>query len=298
MVDSIDTSVHDLHLQTLSDDALSMIWNFLGPGHYRYVGGTSKRLQESYLHSQLSVTNNLEGSLDNSQQQEHYERRRKRACWTHPSAIVASPSCAKIYLDDHRSQSPRQQQLFRTREDRMALMPTRKNGWMGQWLINDTSTRSDDIFVLYLDILRLAAFYGQERIFAWIMGMDEYITTGTHERARLLDCTDICKLAALSGNTQMLDLARTGYGFDWDESTCNAAAWGGHHATTLEYAIQHYCSYTSWTCTLAARNGHLETLKWLRSHGCPWDEQTIDLATKFAHDKVVRFARENGCPEP
>ena len=36
--------------------------------------------------------------------------------------------------------------------------------------------------------------------------------------------------------------------------------------------------WDGWTCSKAARGGHLEVLKWARANGCPWDEVIRELA--------------------
>ena len=54
------------------------------------------------------------------------------------------------------------------------------------------------------------------------------------------------------------------------------------------------------TCAAAARGGHLEVLKWLRSQDdpCPWDEETCYCAALGGHLEVLHWLRsqEDPCP--
>lgn len=66
----------------------------------------------------------------------------------------------------------------------------------------------------------------------------------------------------------------------------------------LKYA--HYvdnCPWNTWTCSYAARNGHLECLKYAHEHGCPWDEDTCACAAMNGHLECLKYARQHGCPE-
>jgi hypothetical protein len=56
------------------------------------------------------------------------------------------------------------------------------------------------------------------------------------------------------------------------------------------------CPWDSYTCSTAARNGHLEVLKWTRANGCPWDDATSAAAAQNGHFEILHWARSNGCP--
>ena len=73
----------------------------------------------------------------------------------------------------------------------------------------------------------------------------------------------------------------------WDESTCCAAAEGGHQEVLMwlrsqdppcpwdEYECRRWsqdppCPWDEYVCQAAAGGGHLEVLKWLRSQAPPW----------------------------
>ena len=79
--------------------------------------------------------------------------------------------------------------------------------------------------------------------------------------------SNICTEFARVGSLEAVAAAH-GDGHPWDESTCAAAAEGGHK----------------------------DLLRWLRSHNCPWGKTTIEAALNFGHTEVLLWARANGCP--
>ena len=57
------------------------------------------------------------------------------------------------------------------------------------------------------------------------------------------------------------------------------------------------CPWNEYTCTYAAKNGHLDVLKWARENGCPWDEDTCSYAAiEWTFGNITKWSRENGCP--
>ena len=54
------------------------------------------------------------------------------------------------------------------------------------------------------------------------------------------------------------------------------------------------CEWGSWTCSYAAKNGHLHVLKWARENDCEWDFQTCRYAAQNGHLDVLKWARKNG----
>jgi hypothetical protein len=100
-----------------------------------------------------------------------------------------------------------------------------------------------------------------------------------------------CKLAAISGNLEALQLLRS-VDCEWDD-TVPAFAAGRGHVHLIEWAINNGCPWSERTCLHAAAYGTLETLKWLRAKGCPWDDKTTEHAST---NEIYLWAKGNGCP--
>ena len=81
----------------------------------------------------------------------------------------------------------------------------------------------------------------------------------------------------------------------WDESTCTAAASGGH-LDVLQWAKLIGCPWDEQTCIAAAKGGYLDVLKWARLNGCPWNESTCIAAASGGYLDVLQWAHSNGCP--
>ena len=55
----------------------------------------------------------------------------------------------------------------------------------------------------------------------------------------------------------------------------------------LQWARANGCPWNEWTCTAAAKGGHLEVLQWARENGCPWNKWTCSEAAKGGHLEML-----------
>jgi hypothetical protein len=93
----------------------------------------------------------------------------------------------------------------------------------------------------------------------------------------------------------------------WDEWTCSEAARHGH-VEFLQYALANECPRDELQmCRGAAFGGNLEVLRWLREEwegrdddwqtpACPWSSITCQQAAKGGHLNVFLWGLEYGCP--
>jgi hypothetical protein len=103
-----------------------------------------------------------------------------------------------------------------------------------------------------------------------------------------------CAAAALGGHLDCLQYAHE-HGCPWYETTCNTASYSGS-LDCLKYAHEHGCPWDEETCRNAAESGHLECLEYAHEHGCPWDEWTCKVAAENGHLNCLEYAYDNGCP--
>jgi hypothetical protein len=60
----------------------------------------------------------------------------------------------------------------------------------------------------------------------------------------------------------------------------------------LKWARANDCPWDEWTCSGAAKGGHLETLKWARENGCPWNIEAVRAnATNGSHLEMLEWLR-------
>ena len=74
------------------------------------------------------------------------------------------------------------------------------------------------------------------------------------------------KLYILNWGNWAIDLKNT-----LNERIIEAATFNGN-LEAVQYTRTLGISWNSYTCSNAARNGHLQLLKWARVNGCPWDK--------------------------
>ena len=51
-------------------------------------------------------------------------------------------------------------------------------------------------------------------------------------------------------------------------------------------------SLDEYTCSEAAKNGHLECLKYAHENGCPWDQWTCRQAAENGHLECLKYLHE------
>lgn len=103
--------------------------------------------------------------------------------------------------------------------------------------------------------------------------------------------------AAFNGNLNFLKQAvETGNDEFFDVYTCSNAARGGH-LDILKYLKENSCPWNEDTCSNAALWGHLECLKWAIENGCSWEKDTCyNSAVKHEHLDVLEYVEKNGYP--
>ena len=77
--------------------------------------------------------------------------------------------------------------------------------------------------------------------------------------------------------------------------TCTAAARGGHLAV-LQYARQNGSAWSSSTCEAAARGGHLAVLQYAHQNGCAWGPRVCSAAAAHGNLSILKLLRKHGCP--
>jgi hypothetical protein len=130
---------------------------------------------------------------------------------------------------------------------------------------------------------------------------DRAVLSRVDRRTRgLVDLTDPPLLSDFFNSLTRFRWAREN-GCPWDESTCAAAAKGGH-LEMLKWAREQDppCFWDWKTCAAAAEGGQLEVLRWAREQTppCPWSEATCASASELGHFEVLKWAREQTPPCP
>jgi hypothetical protein len=243
----------------LDDNIIVTIFNFLGPGHYRYIVA-NKHLQHCYLEA-------FPGQK---------EVHAKNALASIPCANIASQEASQWWING-----------------RLAGYCDSLGRW--QPCVQNPEASICPMAARYgkLEILQ----WCRARNFPWqeIHVRDPWFDTRFPEGWQSYVWRDhTCEAAARNGHLNILIWARRNH-CPWDERTCAAAALGGH-LHVLTWAQENGCPWDALTCRAAAFAGNLELLQYAVQHHCECDWTTCECASKYGHFQLLRWASTHGCP--
>lgn len=297
-------------ISVLPDAVLQHCFSFIGPGHYRYVAGTSHRFQEIYS-------------------KEH-----EKQTWFWNAAT--SVECAKLSLDE--------KPVFPGLADGDTFSPSDAivlaASWMGnvevlEWFrikgfdylhhlaFEDSALRGHTRVLKWAESKNMdwysvglhtnAGASGHVEIFEWIHSTGKaahvpeeagiYAAENGHiailrwlkEHQMLDSAENLWHYAGRGGRTEVLDwLGENGYEFRPD--LIYGGACSGGQKSVLFWGRDHDMAWDEATCSYAAQYGNLPILQWLRENGCPWDGRVIRFARQQGFDDILEWARANGCP--
>lgn len=105
---------------------------------------------------------------------------------------------------------------------------------------------------------------------------------------------------AFQGDLHSLQIMRK-RGCAWDETSCAAAADGGHLSVLQWLRAQHPpCPWSDAVCKFAAASNHLSILQWARGQSppCEWGEDTCNAALYHGHLDMLLWLRGQAPPCP
>ena len=224
-------------IDDLPPEVLRLIFTFLGSGHFRFIGGTSRIFRELYLNT--SVVADRRSTIEN---------------------VVSSVSCVELYLQEEG-----------TDFKHIGVILTGAASY-GRLDILEWVLQCGYSYACSLDPHPYAAKYGQLAALIWLhnhgceLSSEVCDNAAKHghlnilQWARANECQwdeDTCAYAAEGGHLNILQWARAN-GCPWNYQTCSDAVKGGHF-NILQWARANGCSWDEDTCCSdAAGNGHLK----------------------------------------
>ena len=311
----------------LPSEVLVLSFMFLGIGHFRCIGGTSRTFRELYLYMCCrgetgtgTGTGTSRRTMGAAADDDNSSSKRTT---TSIENIVSSISCVELYREEtgnlpskliailngaaaygqlkilewaHQQQCQhqcQQQHAFPLHSCSKDTSPTDYAVKYGQlvamiWLLD----HGFDISMRR--ICRIAAENGHLNILTWLNGND--IGFEHMHRYRWWETTDVCSYAAKGGHFHVLKWARENRGtVRWDSVTCANAAEKGR-LDILQWLRERGCPWDGVTCANAAGGGHLAIIQWARENGCVWDKWSCSNAARGGHIDTLKWLRKNGCP--
>jgi MYND finger len=284
------------------------IFRYVGPGHFMFVAGVSKRLKELYQDyftelkgKEIPMVKNRVCPWDEVLLKRN-DAKLQPAIYSNTffGAVFSNISCTRYYFRNPISQ--RKFQFHVVEYLRLAA----KAGNLDS--LKAAMNEFGDLYLApeyvcygaayggHLDVLKWALGYG----FPWTDWSAYFAALRGHlellEYARGKGCSLLpfaCDGAARGGQMVVLKWARRN-GFPFN-GACSSAAEGGH-LHVLKWALLNGDVWSATTCSSAARGGHLGLLQWARRNGCPWDSLTTMNAAEGGNVDVLKWVTENGCP--
>ena len=292
-------------MDALPDAVLQHCFAFIGKGHYLYVAGASRRFNEIY-----SIKHEKKTTM---------------------KSVVASVSCADLFLQDVREQYEEStndtlQIIFlnaalignvkvlkwardkghepKARDFKFAAI--HGHAAVLQWAEENSYDWCSD------ELINIAVANGTIIILEWIQNRGNAIPAGgpaqcaaafgqcavlswMKERDLLGSIQDLWSAACLhGGHIDVLDwLFNNGYSVDPDLILCIIVK---DCRNALLWLRDHGFFWDVNTCVLAVLRNNLPLLQWLRENDCPWDRTVVAAARHVGREDIEQWAIDNGCP--
>lgn len=132
---------------------------------------------------------------------------------------------------------------------------------------------------------RLAASHGQLDVLKWF-----YLNGfNLHPKSCALD-------ASAEGHLHVLEWMKDeGYRLDQDKRLCNTAAQCGQ-LRVLIWLRDQGCCLNAGVFISAVHSGNINVLEWLLNQGCPRDEHAFNNAIEKGDIRILNWLRDSGCP--
>jgi len=275
--------------ESLSDDPLTTILEFVGRRSYRSFGGLNKHCREVYLstkgmtketfvygYATLSVIiNKIERAIEDDDWDLYlFETVGKGVAFYNRRDVLAWA------LQREYEYLSRFICYVAAREGRIDILDEVWN------YIGDDADEADKRTIFEnIDTEKVVAWYGKLNVLKWF------------EMKGLSIFTEICAYSACSnGQIHILQ---------WLEEEQGLELNGGYYEDAIEYGQLNVMRWlrekeVPWsddgdTFLEAAEKGNLDVLQWLHDEGCPWDyNHTINISEDRVKPEVVKWCRVHG----
>jgi hypothetical protein len=293
-----------VNIDSLPDAVLQVCFSFVGPGSYRFAGGTCRRFQEFYS-----------------------SKFEKKTRWKESSASV---TCAELCLEDAREEAADESKILDHIADEASergradiLEWARSNGCEFKKAVHFRNAAkynhlivlqwadADNIKWFSVPLLRVIITYGRIDILGWIVEKGHDITLHAtrfaaffgqlhvlnwlKERDLLRANGDAWYSASWRGHINVLDWLY-GEGLPQNNDVVLRGAAFGDQRLVFLWARAHHINCDRKACAWAAFHGKLPLLQWLRENDFSWDGNVLRYARRRRHGDVFTWARENECP--
>lgn len=298
---------------SLNDDVLNLVLEFVGKSSYNACGAINKRCHEMYLSKEWSKETLLFGYAPLSLIMYKCITTRGVIEWK----VIHAVGRGVVYYN-------------RTDVFQWALIEQKTFLLIGICRIIAEAGRVDLLSeawihypgcyekkYIFLDLYTVAARNGRVNVLSWLVEHGFLINEGycANQAAKkghlkVLDwikdegyemseeeCSRCCESAARGGCLHILKWFRKKLGYQgWNERTFEAAVWNGN-LRVLKFLRDQKCPFSKNTFAHAIRRGNMKTLEYLRENNFPWTGQCYNYAAWSGNIQVLNWLRDHGCPK-
>eukprot|EP00594_Rhizosolenia_setigera_P019316 CAMPEP_0178956388 /NCGR_PEP_ID=MMETSP0789-20121207/10218_1 /TAXON_ID=3005 /ORGANISM="Rhizosolenia setigera, Strain CCMP 1694" /LENGTH=305 /DNA_ID=CAMNT_0020638295 /DNA_START=518 /DNA_END=1433 /DNA_ORIENTATION=+ len=260
--------------ESLNDDTLTTILEFVGDKSYRSFGGVNKHCKEVYLNTQgMTKETFLFGYAPLSVIIDRYDD---------DTSVEARGALSKGVVFYNRRDVldwalQHQMTKLLSRICSIAAGEGRIDILVEMWNYIDDDKRS-----IFRGLGRYAAIGGKLNVLKWI------------ETKGLFFDKDRCAMvAACHAQPHIIQWLKEEQDFELDGELYLHAIRGGQ-LNVMKWLREQEVYWDEYTFTIAAEKGNLEVLQWLHDEGCPWPKETEDEDELSLHEDEIEPEKYNG----
>jgi len=282
-------SWHDVpaRFESLNDDTLTTVLEFVGKKSYRSFGGLNKHCKEIYLNTPgMTKETFLYGYAPLSVFQDRYDDGQDR--YDDGTSVEARGALSKgvVFFNrldvlERSLREEKKRNLLReicyvaVEEERFDLLNKVWNN------LDHEDEFDKDVFE---EMDEYAAGCGKLNMLKWVENKVPEIYK------------DICaNEAARYGHLHIIEWLREEQDLELDGVLYDCAIEGGGQLHVLEWLREKEVDWYIWTFTTAAQIGNLDILQWLQDERCPWpDDDRYRVREYRLKPEVIDWCRVNG----
>jgi len=271
--------------ESLIDDTLTIVLEFVGKKSYRSFGGVNKHCREIYLNTKGMMKETfLYGygplSVIKDRANERIERMEEN------DDFLLYPVGKGVVLYNRRdvlawALQERKNDVLKgicfvaAREGRFDLL---NEVWEN---VEDWDDKEEET-IIFESVDFCAAIHGKLKVFKWLDG-----------KGLKIDKYWCVKTAAYRGHLHIIQWLQEEQGLELHEESLYMYAINGKHLHVLKWLREQKVDWSEYNFTYAVEAGNLDIIQWLHKRGCPWD-QNIHVNEEDLKPEVVEWCRANG----
>eukprot|EP00594_Rhizosolenia_setigera_P014942 CAMPEP_0178967800 /NCGR_PEP_ID=MMETSP0789-20121207/17831_1 /TAXON_ID=3005 /ORGANISM="Rhizosolenia setigera, Strain CCMP 1694" /LENGTH=301 /DNA_ID=CAMNT_0020653521 /DNA_START=30 /DNA_END=935 /DNA_ORIENTATION=+ len=263
--------------ESLNDDTLTTILEFVGNKSYATYAGINKQCREVYLSSGMTKETFVYGYGPLSVIQNRYDNNP-----SYSARVALSKGVLFFNRKDVLGWAFQERKTYLLREICNVAAGEGRLDLLNQVLYNIED--EDDKRFIFEEVDCYAAKNGTLNVLKW------YDTKGFNFYK---DC--YAEIAAKHGHLHILKWLREEKRLELERELYCEVIWGSGQLHVMKWLREQEVDWDDWTFRYAAWNGNINILQWLHNEGCPWPRGDAYLVSdEDVTPEVIDWCRSNG----